>query len=312
MYISESEIRSLIREAFSQQQLEKLLDRARDMLLKYVDDPTKGDKTFKERLNKRLKQLNRSQLTKEELQDIKQYFNDITIGTTYECRTVTGRECDGYFSAAEKYIGLDPDYISLATEGNIFETIYHELSHGLDTVFKMILYQKADDLYNKKKYRSQLGLSQAAADVDQEIKRFKSERKPSESAMTTLFKKEISDMQDASLLSNDSAWNRKVKELLPRSVRTGGISNILAPHSARVTNVLKEPDHVYTSIQQLRRAFPGKSLSSICNLTEKELLKLDYWPLMFLISFRCDNLSDNAYETIATKQMTSKSSTKIV
>ena len=306
--LSESEIRSLIREAVSQQYLNDLLDRAREQIISYIDNPAKGDKTFKTRLNKRLKQMNRKQLTDEEVQSIKRYFKDITVGVEQSCPT--SGPCLGYFVASKKYIGLLSSFLEGATEDNIFNVIYHELAHGLDAVFQMITIDKDDDLRHKREYRQTLGMTQAAEVISQELTKFLEDRKDT-GEMSRMFKKEIQDMQDAALLNNNNAWNEKVRKMFPRSKFTGRVNQLLTP-SVSVRKVLKEPDHVYTAIQQLRRYFPGKKLSEICSLPESSLLKLNFWTQMFLVSFKCDTASNNAYEVIATKPTDNTAQTKTV
>tara|TARA_R110001583_G_scaffold194852_1_gene367324 strand:- start:741 stop:1919 length:1179 start_codon:yes stop_codon:yes gene_type:complete len=260
MKFSESEIRAVIQEAlgnyrrrvqrqveativdqilggkasptYSQQKIDSLFNIAKNKIISYIDDPAKADRTYRARMNKKLKSLGLTKLLDIEVEKIKEFIKSLSI------KIVPGgkdRLSAGFidFSALAWYDTSRPLEISMYdfmvdgtsdriyTEEMIVDTLYHELYHALDTAFFRAGIGVYNSLLGTHKYRENQGLQKAADEITKKIKAFEKRKEGLKGKTQSVFSsegllaKEIKTIIDEQALSNPRAWNKKVKEVFP-------------------------------------------------------------------------------------------------
>jgi hypothetical protein len=301
MKLSESDVRSLIREAINEQSLEALFQQAKTVVIDYIDHPDKGENTFKAKLNKKLKKLGKPPIDKEAVRKIKKFITDTNVKIVASPNWPDGRA--GQYDVSIMSVELRKSYLDQPSHrpGEIIDTIYHELYHALDTAYSTIKAGEKSELIQSKQYRKKYGTPAAQADMEKELQTFLASGHTDISLMSKLFIDELKSLIDKQVLQSEKMWNDKNEKLFVDSYEEPGgrISDPRIEFTPFVLEVLSETMHIYVAVQQLRRIFPGSALSQICALPKTRLSKLDYWQRAFLIAFSCTRETDDAFESIA-------------
>ena len=301
MRLSESEVRSLIREAISQQKLESLFQQAKATVIDYIDHPEKGDNTFKVKLNKKLEKLGMPPIDKEAVRKIKKFITDTGLKIVVSPNWSDARA--GQYNVSIMSVEMRKSYLDQGEHGSgeLLDTMYHELYHALDTAYSTVISGEHNDLIQSKWYRKNYGSAASQGDIEKELQAFLASGHTDISWMSELFIDELKSLIDKQVLQSEKMWNDKNKKLFADSAEFSDGLN----HNPRITlspfvlKVLSETMHIYVAIQQLRRIFPGKTLSQICALPKIRLSKLDYWQRAFLVAFKCTGTADEAFQSIA-------------
>jgi len=254
---SESEIRAVIQEALgdsqlrqesrvervtfkqgtshSQQELESLFNKAKDTIIRYIDDPTKSDRTYKVRMNKKLESLGLTKLSDEKVEQIKKFIKSMSIkvasGGAHRMIELPRNAIAWYDTATPRVVHIwdwAVDGTAFKTTGSdyteemISDIFYHELYHALDTALFHAGVGEYNTLLGTQKYRQNQGLQKAADEITKKIralnKRSAEIGKASGNrafSSEVLLAKEIATIIDTQAMSSPSAWNKKVKEVFP-------------------------------------------------------------------------------------------------
>ena len=197
---SESEIRAVIQEALgdsqlrqesrvervtfkqgtshSQQELESLFNKAKDTIIRYIDDPTKSDRTYKVRMNKKLESLGLTKLSDEKVEQIKKFIKSMSIkvasGGIHRMIELPRNAIAWYDTATPRVVHIwdwAVDGTAFKTTGSdyteemISDIFYHELYHALDTALYHAGVGEYNTLLGTQKYRQNQGLQKAADEI---------------------------------------------------------------------------------------------------------------------------------------------------
>jgi hypothetical protein len=308
--ITESHLRKIIREALSAQQFDDLVQQARSEVLDYIDNPDDSVNTFRKLLNVKLSKLGVAALTDDEVKKLKEFVRDITVEIVDKCTSHTGR-CVGKWSPSESKISVDKQHVQSFSRARVVNTIYHEFYHALDDSFDEVLNKKLSTIWTGEE-SEKWNKSKAYRDlIEKEFEEFESQREPVWGEMTELFAEELASLRDEKVMNSSVAWAKKSLKLFPAGALVGHVP-IIIKQDKQTSRILNEPMHAYVAIHQLRRQFPGKSISQICNAPLLQREKLGYWEKVFLISFKCGGEADEAFKSIATHMAKKEPDTRTV
>ena len=330
--LTETNLRRVIKEALtmdpvripirevSEQRAEELFKHAKTVVSDYVDHPLNGDNTFKIKLNKKLEKLGKPPLDPDIVRKIKKFIEDTKLKLVVNQADFSWQVGDGRFGQyveASDTVEMMKDWALGVKESRVIEIFYHELYHALDAAYNAVMGRDYQDLstrnYEKQEdcrrqatrlYPPSEECDQLQVDMQKELDDFLASS-PMKRYMSSLFKDELVSLLDTQALQNEKIWNSKSIKLFGFTVDRNMLSSY-------ILRVVSEVNHIYVAVQQIRRAFPGKTLSQICSLPQSQLHKISWWGKVFLTSFKCTREADIAFESIAKNIDKEKTGTRTV
>ena len=262
------------------------LEKAKADVISYIDDPARGGDTFRRRLDDKLEKLSMEKLSDTQIQDLKDYIANIRMRVT---KLPSDRSAQ-WMGGNPGIMEIKPYHILGSPKEDVIDTIYHELYHALDTIM--------GDMYSRLKSSQEWAIGSSKEDLKKELERFRQSGHKKISRMTDLFKDEIKCLMQP---IHKSSWTKRANSLF-------GVLHL--PFANTYNTILKEEMHVYVAVQQIRKEFPGKTLSEICMLSKSELIKLSFWAKVFLASFPCSKAADSCFDKIASYDSKEKPATR--
>jgi len=228
--------------------------------------------------------------------------------------------CHAQYPRVSNIIEFDKQGMMTRDDKDIKDTIYHEFAHALDASYleltnyrkekelkkeKMLeLHRKLlDYIYKKDPLIVNKSIEEKNKFIESEVDKFKNkfsdEPKLADGieSISQLFGNDINRNLRAkvNVMNNPIKWALKVKKYFPNNKEFYWV-----PFEKEIKETLREIDHVYTAILELRRVFPGMSLLQIAATSESEKEKLSYWTKLHFLMLDYNKDTDNMFNKIAT------------
>jgi hypothetical protein len=299
MRIKESELRILISEKISRiiseasstggrpasageladidvSEIKALYNIARSEVLKDIENPGAARQSFKQRLDKKLSELDLKTLSRDDIVSIDEYISDITI----EFYVPSSKRSAplAYWDPGKKQIVFN--ILSARTKNpllNIFSqrskeevssTLYHELFHAVTDVIEDIV----------------------------------SNKRGKHMPLSDIYKKEFDTIIHFSALNEPDTWMYLAKTSGNHALRQFALRHFGHLSDQRQKEdlaLMKSSDHYYVALKQLRRMFPVNTVTRACNASASEFSKMSHWTKMLIPALSCSPLSDEAFEKVA-------------
>jgi ribosomal protein L29 len=321
MKITKSKLRQLIKEELireinnntdlEKEKTDELIAIFNNIKKEIIEDIPK----FIERIDAKLQ--NRKYLKAELSNDDKKIINDFLNKTDIEVIDCPG--CSAQYTWGKNIIEFDKYDMMTKEQSDIENTLYHEFYHALDSSYEELTnyrLKKARDQKDKLvKHRELLNrmydndasiINKSDEDknkfIEKEMDEFEdklpSVPKLSSSIESTseLFLRDIYSLRgNLNIMNNPIRWALKVEKYFPNNKEFYWV-----PFKTKTKETLRELHHMYTTIKDLRRVFPGKTLAQIAATSEAEKEKLPYWTKLQFLMLEYDKDTDDLFNKIAT------------
>jgi len=327
MKITKARLLQLIKEELSREEKEKS-DNLIAIFNNVKKEIIKDIPNFIARIDTKLR--NREYL-KAELSDsdkkiINDFLNKTDIKVIDNCPG-----CHAQYSWGRNIIEFDKQDMMTKEQSDIENIIYHEYYHALDASYQELTDYRSTKDKNKKdmfvlhrqlldyiyeKDSAIIGKSEEEKNefIEKEINKLRNKLPskpmlaPHFESVTELFMHDILSLREKlNVMNNPLKWARKVKKYFPSRKDFYWV-----PFQKYTKEVLREKDHVFVAVHELRRAFPGKTLNQICETSEAEKEKLDDWTKLQFLMLKCNGDTGDLFNKIATKMDISINKTSAV
>jgi len=241
-------------------------------IIRDIDNPSGAGQSFRQRLDKKLSEMNVETLSQSDIADIKKYLTDITVSFYVPKDKKTAPLA--YWNPGKKQIIFNLHHartdnpilnlMSQRSKSDVLNTLYHELFHATSTIM-------GDVVRKRGKHDS----------------------------LSDMYKKELDTIINWPAFDDHRIWKERAKWSGNYYVKEFGHSQVRAGSLSKDLTVMKTSQHYYVALKQLRRIFPVNTITRACNPSKSELSKMDHWTKMLIPALRCSSAADSAFDTIA-------------